>query len=122
LVGAAVNDHVRAAGGEFENDGAANVPPRTRHEYGLAGKVEILVYRHAWPSLLCRRLAHSSAQASRRVVHRDPTQTTWITGGAAVGRVWPDVPCIRTTRHPLAPPRGSLDWAAAVEAVSRCYA
>src|SRR4029453_12795432 len=73
LVGATVNDHVSAAGGAFENDGAADVAPRTRHEDGLASKVEIRIDRHAEPSLLCRRpvspQALSHTTASRHLAH-----------------------------------------------------
>src|SRR3989442_461886 len=46
------NTAAGAAGGEFENDGAADIAPRPRHEDRLAGKVEILIDRHALPSLL----------------------------------------------------------------------
>src|SRR6185503_8649064 len=48
LVGAGVDDHVRAAGGELEHDRAADIPARAGHEDGLARKVEILVHCHVF--------------------------------------------------------------------------
>src|SRR4029077_7534007 len=49
-----------------------------RHEYRLAGKVEILIDRHELPSLICRMPARLPAKASRCAVHHDPAQTTWM--------------------------------------------
>jgi len=90
---------VNPAGGEFENDGAADVPTRTRHEYRLTGKVEILVYRHAWPSLLC--ICQRAHRRCRKRLHpgklqlASPTRlhglTTTTPDGVRI-RLWPGTP------------------------------
>jgi hypothetical protein len=49
FVGAAVDDHVGAAGRKFEHDGATDVASRTCHEDRLAGEIEVFVDRHLLP-------------------------------------------------------------------------
>src|SRR5262249_36001355 len=49
FIGTAVDDHVGAAGCEFEYDRATYVASRTCDENGLAGEIEIFVDRHPFP-------------------------------------------------------------------------